>query len=104
MKTKIGVFAALAVRRAIDIELLDVARTVGFALRRAQPLARGGAQRGETLQNLALERRIDRLIIGGVELDLVVIEKDARALLVRWRADAALFGEGWRGGHGRSRG
>jgi hypothetical protein len=88
--------------RSIDIELLDVARAVGLPLRRAQPLAREPARRGQTAIHLVAVGRIHCLIVGVVEFLLIVIEENARALDARGHFRGRVCG--WLGDtHGLSR-
>ena len=79
MKTKIGRVGALG---AIDIELFDLARAVGHALRRADAGARGLAVGDIARGDLPCERRVEALIIRRIELDLVVVHEDQRTLLM----------------------
>jgi hypothetical protein len=52
---------------------------------------------------LTAERRVDRLIVGGIKLDLIHIHPDARAFLVRKRSNPAFFRERRRCCHGDRR-
>src|SRR5258705_988399 len=74
---------------AEDVELLNLGRAVGFTPRRSKTTmylrAVAGAPRGD----LEAQGRIGRLVIGGVELDLVVVHEDKSALGVWRRPDVA---------------
>ncbi len=98
MKTKIGRVGVLG---AIDVELLDLARPVGHALRRAEAgahvLAVGDIAGGD----LAGERRVEALVVRRIELDLVVVHEDQRTLLMLRRPDVAFRGERRRRGERR---
>jgi hypothetical protein len=74
----------------IDVELLGVGRAVGFAPRRPEARTRQFAVAGEARADLAAERCVEGLIIGGVELDLIQIHPDARPFLVRGRPNRTL--------------
>jgi hypothetical protein len=78
-------------RRPVDIKLLDSGRAVGFAHRLPEPLAYRLAARGVTVDDLQPQRRVERLVIGRVELRLVHVHPDQRTLVVRGRADPALL-------------
>ena len=83
---------------AVDVELLARTRAVRCAQRLAQAPAHRLAPRRE--------RRVETLIVGRVELDLVVIQKYARPLLVGRRSDVALLRQrrrGDRAGHAGER-
>ncbi|MGA7485918.1 MAG: hypothetical protein WBW74_03120 [Xanthobacteraceae bacterium] len=70
---------------AIDVELLGRGGAVGFAQRLPDAGAHRFAARAVPLDHLPGQRRVETLVIGGVELELIVIHEDARALLMgRW--------------------
>ena len=58
-------------------------------MRRAHRLA----GRGAAIDDLRAQRRVEGLIIGGVELDLIHVHPDQRAFLVRGRPDPAILGK-----------
>lgn len=70
---------------AKDVELLDFRRAVGAAQGLAGAGASAGAIAGPAFADLHDVGLIDLLVVGRVELDLVVVEKDRRPLLVRRR-------------------
>src|SRR4051794_24299535 len=72
-------------RGSEDVELLDLGGAVGDSPRLAEAAAGARAVARPTLPDLYDVRLIDLLIVSRVELDLVVIEKDERPLLVRRR-------------------
>src|SRR5205085_2931627 len=72
-------------RGSEDVELLDLGRAVGYARRLAEAAAGARAVARPALSDLHDVGLIDLLIVGRVEFDLVVIEKDQRSLLVRRR-------------------
>src|SRR5438067_3549345 len=84
-------------RGAEDVEPLNLCGAVRDARRLAEAGAGPRAVAGPALPGLHDVGLIDLLVVGGVELDLVVIEKNARPLLVgrrpamgldpRWRQD-----------------
>ena len=76
------------------VELLDLARAVGHPLRLAETLAGKLAVGGAAGQVESRERRIEGLVIGGVELGLVHVHPDLGTLRVlRW-TEMAVLGEG----------
>src|SRR5207253_123565 len=75
--------------RLVDVALLAVARTVGKAQRLAEPAAPRGAGARDTLLNLVAARRVEALVVGRIELDLVHVHPHARTLLVRRRPEPA---------------
>ena len=80
----------------ILIELLVLGWPIGYAARRTEMRARDLAVAGTARKDLPGERRVSELIVGGVELDLVHVQPDARPLRVLGGTDMALFGK--RGG------
>ena len=70
-----GIFLA-----AIDVDALDLARAILEALRRAEPRLGARIGGGAARMHQRLVRRIDRLVIGVVELGLVHAHPDDRAL------------------------
>ncbi len=70
---------------AEDVELLDRGFAVGAAERLADPRAGAGAVARPALVELEDIGLVNGLIVGRVELDLIVVEKDARAFLMRRR-------------------
>ena len=71
--------------RTENVELLDRARAIRPAQRQADALAGALAVARPAVSQLLDVGLISRLIIGGVELGLIVIEKDARPFLMRRR-------------------
>src|SRR5580658_5962617 len=84
---------------AKDIEHLDLSRAIRLSLWRAEAPARQFAVARKSGKNLTAERRIERLIVGGIELDLIQIHPDARPLCVRRRADLTLLAKRRASGH-----
>src|SRR5438552_813713 len=72
-------------RGSEDVEPLDLGGAVGDARRLAEAAAGARAVARPALPDLHDVGLIDLLIVSRVELDLVVIEKDERPLLVRRR-------------------
>ena len=68
----------------VDVELLDVGRTVGDATRRAEAGQRCRALLGVALGDFSSVGSPWRLVVGKVDLVLVVVEKDERTLRL-WR-------------------
>ena len=66
---------------AVDVEPLDLARSVGDALGLADMSAREFAVADPALDQLLAVRRVGRLVIGRVECGLVVVEEYRRAFL-----------------------
>src|SRR5262249_26919454 len=93
---------------AVDVELLDLGRTVGNAHRRAEPGARQLAVRRPSLSALVEEGGVVDLVVRGIQLDLIHVHPYAGAFLVGRGADPAFLGErrgrdgGGRGGEHRS--
>ena len=77
MNTLIGAFGLVGREQ---VELLDRLRPVGQALRRAEARAHAVAVEHVALVHLVAVRRIDDLVVGVVELLLVHVEPDQRAL------------------------
>src|ERR1700688_3526836 len=71
----------------IEIEPFDRRRSVGEPLRGAKPGARLIAAGGKSLLDLADQRRIDALIVGGIELDLVHFHPHQRPFVMLGRSD-----------------
>src|SRR5579862_1818101 len=72
---------------AKDVELLDRRVAIGTAQRFADPRPHADAVAGPAFVELQDVRLVDRLIVGRVEFDLVVIEKNQRSFFVRrWPA------------------
>ena len=68
------------VARAIDIELLDRRRAVALAQRGTEAHASKFTRLREARHELVAVGRIDRLVVGVVQLLLVVVEENARPL------------------------
>ena len=60
---------------AKDVELFDFRRPIGYLSRLSDTGASGFAVRDESRVRLAVERFVIRLIIGGIEVELVVLGK-----------------------------
>jgi hypothetical protein len=75
--------------RAIDIELLDLARPVGKTQRLAEPRAHGVADARDALRDLVAHRRVKALVVCRVDIDLVHVHPHARTLFVRGRTEMA---------------
>jgi hypothetical protein len=86
MNTNTGPLA----RGSEDVELLDFGGAVGDAGRLSEAGAGARAVARPTLSDLHDVGLIDLLVVGRVELDLVVIEKDQRPLLVGQRPATGL--------------
>src|SRR2546425_4387463 len=67
----------------LDVEYLNGGGAIGVALRCAQPRPHGFAVSGPAFDDLLQVRRIDALIIGGVELRLVHVQPHPRSLDAR---------------------
>jgi len=80
-----------------NVELLDLGRTVGLAPWRTKALAREFAVALLPRQDLAPERRVDRLIVGGIQLNLIQVQPNTRAFCVRRWADVAFLRQRRRG-------
>lgn len=87
----------------INVELLDLGRTVGKPLRGTKASAHLFAVAGKSRSELVGDRRVERLIIGGIKLHLIHLHPDARALRVRRRSNVAFPGERRRDGYGGRR-
>ncbi len=85
---------ALGTIGAEDIELLDGARAIGDAARRAETRASGLAVGDEARVGLRAKGLVGVLIVGRIELELVVIEEHARALGMVRRTEEAGLGDG----------
>jgi hypothetical protein len=81
--------------------VFDRGRPVSDALRLADPGTHRFAIRGAACSDLPDIGFVGRLVVGGVEFDLIVIQKDQGSLLMRRRAQAAFRGQRRRGGQRR---
>src|ERR1700722_20678177 len=68
--------------RPINVEPLKFTWTIGNPLRGAKARAHLFAVAGKSRADLAGERRVEGLIIGGIELNLIHVQPDPRALRV----------------------
>src|SRR5205085_4092829 len=82
-------------RGSEDVELLDLGEAVGYAPRLAEAGAGAGAVARPALPELHDVGLIDLLVVGRVELDLVVIEKNQWSLLVGRRPAMGLDARRW---------
>src|SRR5438477_12222664 len=69
----------------VDVEPLDGGGAIGITSRSAQTSAHHLAVGGVALDDLLQVRRVNALVIGGVELSLVHVEPHARPLDARSR-------------------
>src|SRR4030095_720460 len=67
-------------RGPIDIELLDLARSIGESKRRFQPLPRRFTREPTAFGDVLLIRCVDALVIRVIEFLLIHIEPDKRPL------------------------
>src|SRR5215467_14811864 len=76
-------------RRAVDVEFLRHGRTISFTPRRSKPRARQLAVAHQPTDSLGLQGRVENLIIGRIELDLIHVHPYAWTFTVRRRPDWA---------------
>src|SRR5262249_28430516 len=88
----------------VNVELLDLARPIGDALRLVEDFARDLVVVDAPLVDGPGVEGIDVLVIGVVDILLVHIEPDQRPLDARWRLGRAALRGGRRGGKYNSAG
>ena len=84
---------------SINIELFNLSWSVCSTLRRADAGAHGLTVASETIRDLPDERFVVRLIVRGIEFELIVIQEYQRALvMLRW-TNLTPFSQSRRGSH-----
>src|SRR5215471_19403621 len=89
---------------AVNVELFDLGRSVGRALRGADTGACCIAVAIKALAHLSYEGLVIYLVVRCIQFELVVIHEHQRAFVMLWRSDRTSLGESRRGRHcdGRS--
>src|SRR5216683_2420084 len=73
----------IGTRRAVDVELLRLGRTISFAPRRPKPHARQLAAARLPTDDLGLQGRVETLVIGRIEFDLIHVHPCTRTFILR---------------------
>src|SRR5262249_4842551 len=67
-------YRCIGARRTVDVQLLRLSRTISFAPRRPKPRAHQLTVAREPTDDLGLQGRVENLVIGRIEFDLIHVQ------------------------------